>query len=773
MMDGDKEHAENLLSQATAANYRVHVVCSIDALQREVELQMPDAIVVDMAFEGRGIAGAEFTGHCAHALHIPVIFLGTKSDVEARLAAVRAGAAHYFVKPVKPEQVIARLDYLTCKSFDNPYRIMLVDDDPDHLALFTRYLEDDGMRVIALGNPWDALDRISRCRAELIVLDVDMPGLNGLELAAIIRQMEEYNHIPIVFLSSNSAVKTSLTGWHPGAGDFLDKFISDERLVKEMRMRVVEARRRYERESGMQRAMKDLEFMQNALDEHAIVTVTDLNGRIAYANPKFAKISGYSMQEVMGKTHRIVKSGLHPASMYEEMWHTISSGKVWQGTLTNRARDGHLYDVYTSIIPELDDDGLPKRYLSIRTDVTAIRSLEQQKQMLQEQLLHAAKMESIGHLTSGIAHDFNNLLGGMLGYAELGGEVLARSNGPDRLKHYLAQIAAAGNRAKELINQMLIFSRPSTDSEDEEVPVTLLQPVLKEVIYLLRSSIASTIELKYRIEDVDMRARIHPVQLHQILMNLAINARDAIGEYGRIDISLSRRSISGTCDSCHEVFGVDDYLQIGVKDNGTGINDQLRTKVFDPFFTTKEVGKGTGMGLSVVHGIVHKLGGHISMGKADSGTIFRILLPAVTADIEAEQGEPAFLQGGPGGALSGLRIMVVDDERAMSSMLHELLSMHGAEVAIYNHPLKALEAFMYNPHCVDRVITDEAMPDISGLDMAKTMLFEKPDLPILLCTGYSEHVNEKIARQAGIAGFMHKPLEIPQLLQWLQEPLAA
>lgn len=288
MMDGDKEHAENLLSHATAANYRVHVVCSIDALQTQMELQMPDAIVLDTAFDGKRIAGAEFTRHCAHALHIPVIFLGTECGVEARLSAVRAGAAHYFVKPVKPEQVIDRLDYLTCKSFDKPYRIMLVDDDPGHLALFTDCLEDAGMQATVLDNPWDALGRISRCLPELIVLDVDMPGLTGFELAAIIRQMEEYDHIPIVFL---------------------DKFIPVERLVKEMKTRVVEARSQQEGRSRMLRAMKDLGFMLNALDEHAIVTVTDLNGRIAYANPKFAEISGYSMQEVLGKTHRIVKSG--------------------------------------------------------------------------------------------------------------------------------------------------------------------------------------------------------------------------------------------------------------------------------------------------------------------------------------------------------------------------------------------------------------------------------------------------------------------------------
>lgn len=769
----DKEDAENLAFHVRAVNYRVRILDSIEMLCREVESRKPDAIIVDMAFENAQFTDAEKTSHCAHTLHIPVVFLGKKNDVETRLAAVRAGAAHYVIKPAQPARIVALLGHLTQGLGERKSRIMLVDDDTDHLLLHTRYLEEAGMQVTALNNPWQVLDRIADCQPELIVLDAEMPEINGPELAALIRQMDEYNHITIVFLSRDGQVRTHPAGLHIVGDDILNKSIPPELLISTLKARVAQARSLQECKSGMQRAMQDYNFMQSAINEHAIVTVTDLGGYIVYANRKFVELSGYSMQEVMGKTHRIVKSGLHPASIYEEMWHTISSGRVWQGILTNRAKDGHLYDVYTSIIPELDDDGLPKRYLSIRTDVTAIRSLEQQKQMLQKQLLHAAKMESIGHLTSGIAHDFNNLLGGMLGYAELGAEVLTRSNGPDRLKHYLAQIVAAGNRAKDLINQMLIFSRLQPDSEEEEVPVSLLQPVLKEVIYLLRSSISSSIELNYHVGEEGMRARIHPVQLHQILMNLAINARDAIGEYGRIDISLSRRSVSGTCDSCHEVFDVDDYLQISVKDTGQGIHDQLRTKVFDPFFTTKEVGKGTGMGLSVVHGIVHKLGGHISMGKADSGTIFRILLPAVTTDIEAAPGESVSLRGGQGGALSGLRIMVVDDERAMSSMLHELLSMHGAEVAIYNHPLKALKAFRYNPHSFDRVITDEAMPDISGLDMAKSMLETRPDLPILLCTGYSEHVNEKIAKQAGIAGFMHKPLEIPKLLQWLQEPLAA
>lgn len=187
VMGGD--HAAGLISHAT--NYRMHVLCGIEALQEQVELQAPDAIVVNIEPDGKRIA--EFTAHCAEALHIPVIFLGEKSDVEARLAAVRAGAAHYFVKPVKPEQVIARLDGVTCKPCDNPYHIMLIDEDKAHLALLTRHLSEAGLRVTAIGNCRDALDRMSRCRPELIALDADLTGITSSEFAAIIRQMEEYD----------------------------------------------------------------------------------------------------------------------------------------------------------------------------------------------------------------------------------------------------------------------------------------------------------------------------------------------------------------------------------------------------------------------------------------------------------------------------------------------------------------------------------------------------------------------------------------------------
>ena len=431
--------------------------------------------------------------------------------------------------------------------------------------------------------------------------------------------------------------------------------------------------------------------------------------------------------------------------------------------------DGRLQYSLAHYIPDIVA-GKTQGFYVLISDISSLKLAEDEKDRLQAQLLQAKKMESIGHLTGGIAHDFNNMLGAMLGYAALAQVMLARPGGTEKIGRYMEQIVAAGSRAKELIQQMLVFSRLGPEQPLAEVPVILLQPVVKEVTHLLRSSIPSTVEINYQIEDADLHARIEPVQLHQIILNLVINARDAIGEYGRIDVTLARRAVSVECAACHE-FCSGDYVELTVSDSGQGIPDHVLAKIFDPFFTTKDVGKGTGMGLSVVHGIVHSVGGHIVVECVEGkGTSMRILLPTVATEETCAKSVVATpLPESADNMLAGLRIMVVDDEHAMSSMLTELLTMQGAQVAAYNFPLEALAAFTANPDSVDVVITDETMPKLSGLDMARAMLKLRPNKPIILCTGHSTHVTEDSARLAGIAGFMHKPLEMPDLLQLIQE----
>jgi CheY-like chemotaxis protein len=253
------------------------------------------------------------------------------------------------------------------------------------------------------------------------------------------------------------------------------------------------------------------------------------------------------------------------------------------------------------------------------------------------------------------------------------------------------------------------------------------------------------------------------VNLHQIILNLTVNARDAMGEYGRIDIKLTQHHLSEElCSSCQNTF-TGSFIKISVTDTGSGIEGHLIQNIFNPFFTTKEVGKGTGMGLSVVHGLVHNLGGHIqvesTMGK---GTKISILLPQ-TVEQTAPENYDEILEN-TGGTLAGVRIMVVDDEQAMTAMLQEFLGAQGALISAYTSPIAALNAFEEHPEQIDLVITDETMPGLSGMHLAEQLLKLHPGLPIILCTGYSEHATPELAEQAGICGFFYKPLKLNELL---------
>lgn len=331
-------------------------------------------------------------------------------------------------------------------------------------------------------------------------------------------------------------------------------------------------------------------------------------------------------------------------------------------------------------------------------------------------------------------------------------------------ERYIGEILTADNRAKELIMQMLVFSRLSPELQEGPVPTIELQPVAKEVARLIRSSIPSSIEVNLRLDDAPLNVCIQPVKLHQVLLNLIINARDAIAEHGRIDVPAGKQHVAGHCTSCQEAFD-GDYVVLSVHDTGKGIPNTNIVRIFEPFFSTKSAGKSSGMGLSVVHGMVHALGGHVLVSsEIDVGTTMRILLPPAppTSDAQPPPNAPAVSTTGE--ALAAVRIMVVDDEHTMASMIGELLTLHGAVVAVYTRPAEALAAFEHDPHGVDLVITDATMPGLSGLDVAKAMLAHRPGLPVLLCTGYSEHVNAEIAQQHGIAGLLYKPLRNQQLV---------
>ena len=403
--------------------------------------------------------------------------------------------------------------------------------------------------------------------------------------------------------------------------------------------------------------------------------------------------------------------------------------------------------------------------IKLQEDMVERKAIEKKSAELKEQLAQSSKMESIGHLTAGIAHDFNNILGAMMGYTELSQLKLAAGK-PNDIHYYLDEIYKSGTRAKELIRQMLTFSRLSPNETGDKKTITVLSPVVKEVLSMLRSSTPSTIELNFNIENDNLRARILPVNLHQILLNLIVNARDAVGEYGRIDVTLSQQHYEHKlCNACMMPI-TGDFAQITVHDNGSSIPESILNKVFDPFFTTKGVGKGTGMGLSVVHGLVHAHAGHILVqSSAETGTLFHILLP-----LEANEAQPQITSNASSStsSIKGSKIMVVDDEPAIANMLIDFLSAHGAHIVAFTDPTQALEEFQKSGANIEIVITDETMPGMSGMSLSEKLLKLKPELQIILCTGFSDHATPEAAAQIGIAGFFTKPFNMNKLLDEIQ-----
>ncbi len=403
--------------------------------------------------------------------------------------------------------------------------------------------------------------------------------------------------------------------------------------------------------------------------------------------------------------------------------------------------------------------------------IDALRTREEHEH-LQNQLLQARKMEAVGQLSGGIAHDFNNMLSSILGYAGL---ALERPDDltDEELDEYLREVIRAGERARDVVGQMLSFSRVSK-GEAERIE---LQPIIRETIKMLRFTLPASIELDVDPGDESLAANIDPVQLQQIIMNLSINARDAMCNKGVLSIAVRPVSVDGqdsrlACQSSRETLSPGDYIELSVKDSGGGIDQELLGRIFDPFFTTKDVGKGTGMGLSVVHGIVHEAAGHILVASVQGeGTTFRILLPASAGDVAGERTPPAFSLADAGEAASPARILVVDDEPSVGGFLRELLSVAGYEALLARDGAEALEIFRQQSGRFDLVITDQTMPNLTGAELARQLLALSPDLPVILCTGYSEDVDEARAREIGIQGYLTKPVPSRILLARIAELL--
>jgi PAS domain S-box-containing protein len=484
-------------------------------------------------------------------------------------------------------------------------------------------------------------------------------------------------------------------------------------------------------------------------------------------NPAHEKIFGFTREEVVGRGFEGLPYPEEFVRPRIEMVRRALAGEASRADLEALRKDGQRIVTELRTIPFLHH-GEP-HVLQIARDITERKRAEKDRHTLEAQLRQAQKMEAIGHLAGGIAHDFNNILTGILGYIVLAGEREAAAADP-KLRQYLDRAQQASLRARDLIQQMLTFSR---GRRGEPRPLDLPRSVhdaLKLIGATLPSSMVIDVDL-----DSDVPAVIaDPVQVEQVLLNLLINARDATRGAGGVAVQVGMEEYAGAvCASCRKSIQ-GRYVTLAVRDSGSGIAPGVLDRIFDPFFTTKGVGKGSGMGLSMVHGIVHEYGGHIMVESTPGGgATFRVLLPPhddAQADVATAAGAPSDRTPGTP-PLSG-HVLVVDDEAIVGELMAELLASRGLDVTVKSDPVEAMRWFGEAPDRVDLVLTDQTMPRMTGLELARRLTAERPDLPVVLYTGYADDIGPGELRRHGVAAQLRKPVEPAVLVELLRSHLA-
>jgi len=469
-----------------------------------------------------------------------------------------------------------------------------------------------------------------------------------------------------------------------------------------------------------------------------------------YLDPIIKEFLGYEDDEIPNDI-QVWSSYIHPEDTQPVMSAAQSciEGKTKEYVYEHRMihKDGGIrwIGVHGNVIR--NGKGKPMRMLGTDTDITERKFEEEAKQRLEEQLRHALKMEALGTLAGGIAHEFNNMLGTIIGFSELTIENLPKDS---KNRRNLEKVLLAAGRATEMVKQILAFSR----KEEEVRRPIYLSHIINEALSLIYSSLPSTIDIRAKIEESTQPVLADQTQIHQVIMNLCANAAHAMKEEGGIlEIVLKEIEFQQTT-SYHKELSPGRYQQLTISDTGHGMEEETLSRVFEPYFTTKKVGEGTGMGLAVVHGIVKNYRGEITIhSDVGKGTIFHIFLPLIQQEKALEEEEAAVaIQGGTE------RILFVDDEPELAEVSKKMLEKLGYKVVMKSDSIEALETFRLAPEQFDLVITDQTMPHMTGVKLVKELRSIRTDIPVILCTGFSEAVGEENYMAYGINAFVMKPI---------------
>lgn len=514
--------------------------------------------------------------------------------------------------------------------------------------------------------------------------------------------------------------------------------------------------------SNRKRAEEFLRKFSLAIEQSpASVIITDNNGAIEYVNKKFTDLTGYTLEEVLGKNPRILKSGLTPETTYKEMWNRLHEGKEWKGIFCNKKKNGELYWEEALITPLYDDEGTLVNYVALKEDITLQRKIAEEKAALEEQLRHAQKMESVGTLASGIAHDFNNVLGIIMAHVSL---LERMREEKEKFAASIDTIFKTINRGAALVKQILTFAR-KTSTNLEYINVN---NAVKELQKMLMETFPKTVTISTRLEKELPILMADSTQFNQSVLNLCTNARDAMNDEGTITIHT--RLVNGnTLAGKFPKAAGRHFIAIAVSDNGPGIDDTLKEKIFEPFFTTKDKGKGTGLGLSVVFGVMQNHNGFVDVeSEPGNGAAFTLYFPLPEGMIEQKETIERSETDVKGGTET---ILFVEDEEFLIDIALEMLKGKGYTVMTAQNGEEGYRLYSQYRHNIDLIISDIGMPVMSGEKMYELIKQINPSMKIIFATGYIEPSVKESLIKKGATEFIQKPYNATELLRKVREVL--
>lgn len=649
--------------------------------------------------------------------------------------------------------------------------ILAIDDQKDNLYVIQKLIEEElpELKVILCSTSDEGLEQSIRYLPDVILLDVQMPGVGGLELCKRLKAEIQTAHIPIVLITAHqSTPELRVQALEAGAEDFISKPIDNIELIAKikvmmrikraedlLRQRNIFLKKQVEEKT---KALIDSEETNRTLlnSTSDLAILLGLNGKIMAANESISSFFGKPVAELIGLDY--IK--LLPPEVAElrkkKLREVMDSGLVIQ------FEDSIKQQVYSnSVFPVFDAQKRVERLASFSKDITAQRKEEMGRQALERQLRQAQKMESIGTLAGGIAHDFNNILFPIMGYTQM---VMKYLPDEKELKGYLEEILKSTERARDLVDQILTFSRQT----EEELKPLRIQPIIKEALKLLRSSLPTTIEIQREIDQNCGSVLADPTQIHQVIMNLCTNSYQAMRkEGGQLTVTLLEKKITAQDRLQNPKLNQEVYLCLTVQDTGLGMDEVTLERIFEPYFTTKKAGEGTGLGLPIVHGIVTSCEGHIQVQSTPGvGTSFTIYLPEVTDDVSFADNNVKKLM--PQGKEN---VLVIDDEIAIVELEKEMLEKLGYTVETCTDSSKALDIFRKKAGIFDLVITDQTMPKKTGAELSHELLQIRPDIPIILLTGFSEIISEEQIKSIGIKRYLKKPMVMEEFAETVRQVL--